>query len=84
MLNKRVHDKHIGRCIKRIHFEYNNNSYCKNINLINNQEFYTTRVTSKRWKPVQTTIELELAFETRKSRRLWWRLLSYLYYYIII
>ena len=69
-MNRCIHDEHIGKHIKHEAFNYNDNKYCKNTDLITNNEWYTKQV-DKKWVEVPTTIDLELAYDTRKSRRLW-------------
>ena len=68
--NPYTHDEHLGKTEIRIVFWHNDEKYSLIINKITNNEKYTKK-TPKGWVQVPTTIELELAFETRKSRRLW-------------
>jgi hypothetical protein len=69
--NPYVYDQHIGKQVKREHFSLNGNRYCKNTDLTNSLEWYSQEIKPHQWVAVPTTIELELAYETRKSRRLW-------------
>jgi hypothetical protein len=70
-MNAYVHDTHIGKQIKRTYFEHDNNRYCHNVNLVTNEEYFTKEDKPNNWVQTPTTISLELAYETRKSRRLW-------------
>lgn len=70
-MNRYLTDEHVGNPVKRQRFEYNNETYYKNTNLLTDQEFYTKLVGRHRTIQVLPTIDLELAFETRNSRHLW-------------
>jgi hypothetical protein len=67
--NAYTHDTHIGKPVIRKHFWHNNECYCHNNDKRNNTEWFSKK-TIKGWIVVDTTIDLELAFELRKSRRL--------------
>lgn len=68
-MNRYLTDPIIGRPIKRQRFRYQDTPHCKNTNLLTNEEWFT-KLTYKGWEKVPATIDLELAFETRQSRRL--------------
>lgn len=68
MTNAYIHDEHLARPEIRQKFWFNNELYSYNINKTTNFEYYS-KLTSQGWIRVPYSIDLELAYETRKSRR---------------
>ena len=66
--NAYIHDEHLGKLVRHQHFWYKDECYSLNTDKITTRQWYTKR-TNKGWVEVPETIDLELAFETRNSRR---------------
>jgi hypothetical protein len=68
-MNPYLYDSILAKPLKRQTFWHNNEKYSFTTDLRNGYECYEKLVKGQ-WITIQATIDIELSFETRKSRRL--------------
>lgn len=69
--NACVHDEHIGKTEKRDTFYHENERYCFVTDLTTGFEFFRKEVRPNKWVLVENpSLDLQMAYELRRSRRL--------------